>query len=252
MAHFPDHFSSVAGTYAQFRPSYPPSLFDWIAAHAPPDAVVWDCAAGSGQATIPLAERFAHVTATDASATQVSHAPLHPRVTWRVAPAEDSGLDTHSVDIVTIAQALHWFDLERFWPEVRRVVRPGGLVVAWTYGNHRVDDPALDQVMEHFSNVVVGSWWPPNREHINARYTTLTFPFERLDAPSMDLTVTWTLDQLLGYIRSWSAVSAHAAERRGDPVAALDAALRPLWGSGARTVRWPMTVLAGRTMTAPT
>ncbi|MEO5799184.1 MAG: class I SAM-dependent methyltransferase, partial [Gemmatimonadales bacterium] len=168
---FPDHFSPVAAGYAAFRPTYPSALFDWIATQAPARTAVWDCACGNGQATGPLAERFDLVIATDGSAEQLSHAPPIPRTIWKHATAEANGLPDASVDAVVIAQALHWFDLDRFWPEVRRVVRPGGLVVAWCYGPTRLPDPALNAVVHSLYEDVLGEWWSANRRHIDAGYT---------------------------------------------------------------------------------
>ncbi len=242
----PDHFSAVASAYAAFRPGYPDSLFDWIAEHGNRAGLVWDCAAGSGQAAIPLADRFAGVIATDVSALQLAHAPPHPRVRCRIAPAESSGLDAGSVDVLTVGQALHWFDLERFWPEVRRVVRPGGLVVAWTYGNHTTGDGPIDKLTEQYTTDIVGPWWPPQRDHILAEYATLSFPFERMTAPKIEMSVSWTVDQALGYIHSWSATAGYMRAHGHDPVDRLAHELRPLWGDGQRVVRWTFTVLAGR------
>ncbi len=243
---FPDHFSSVSSTYSEYRPGYPGALFDWIATQAPRDALVWDCAAGSGQATVELARRFERVIATDASADQVAHAPTHPHVTWGVARAEASGLDPVSVDVVTIAQALHWFDVDAFWSEVRRVAKPGALVVAWTYAHHETGDAAIDRVMHDFARGTLGPWWPANRAHVDDHYATLPFPFARVDTPTFEMGVSWSLQQVLGYVRSWSATAAYVVAKSVDPVVALDQALRPRWGDARRGVRWPLTVLAGR------
>lgn len=244
-ASFPDHFSAVAAAYATHRPTYPDALFDWIARVAPAHDVVWDCACGSGQATGALAERFAYVVATDGSAEQLSHAPATPRTVWKLATAEASGLPEHSVDAVTIAQALHWFDLERFWPEVRRVVRPGGLVAAWSYGMPGVGDVTIDAALRHFHDETVGPWWPLNRGHVDAGYRTLAFPFPALDPPPFAMRMSWSLDQLLGYIGSWSATRRFRDAEGRDPVPRLHEALHPHWGEAVRDVAWPLTVLAG-------
>jgi SAM-dependent methyltransferase len=246
-APFPDHFSSVSSTYSAYRPGYPAALFDWIATLGARDGLVWDCAAGSGQATIELARRFERVVATDASAAQVAHAPAHPHVTWWVAQADASGLDAQSVDLVTVAQALHWFELDSFWGEVRRVVKPEGVIVAWTYAHHHTGNVAIDRVMHDFARGTLEPYWPPNRAHVDDHYTTLSFPFSRIEAPQFEMHVSWSLDQLLGYVRSWSATAAFAAAEGADPVVALEKALRPRWGDARRAVRWPLTVLAGRT-----
>jgi SAM-dependent methyltransferase len=243
---FPDHFSAVAATYARYRPTYPARLFDWIASAAPARHAAWDCGAGSGQATLALAERFASVVGTDASAEQLSHAPLHPRITWRLAPAEASGLDPLSMDAVTIAQALHWFDLERFWPQVRGVLRPGGVVVAWSYGTPFLADTVITPILRDFHDNVVGPYWPVERGMVDMRYQTMDFPFERLIPPALDLRATWTLEQLTGYLRSWSATRRYIAKHGTDPVNAFTETLGDVWGDGSREVIWPLTILAGR------
>ena len=184
---FPDHFSAVAATYARYRPTYPVQLFDWIAGAAPARNTAWDCGGGSGQATLPLAERFASVVGTDASAEQLSQAPPHTRITWRVAPAEASGLDPLSMDAVTVAQALHWFDLTRFWAEVRRVVRPAGVVVAWSYGLFFLEETVITALLHDFHDNVVGPYWPIERGYVDARYQEIDFPFERLSPPAAGL-----------------------------------------------------------------
>jgi SAM-dependent methyltransferase len=243
---FPDHFSSVAADYARFRPTYPDPLFDWIAAIAPARDRAWDCACGSGQATLPLAERFARVTGTDASAEQLRQVPLHPRIEWRVAPAEESGLPDHSYDAVTIAQALHWFDLPRFWSEVRRVVRHDGIIVACSYGVARFDDSRITAAFNAFHDGEVGPYWPIERGHVDMRYQGIDFPFERIEAPEFDMRSHWSLDQLAGYLGTWSATRRYIADRGRDPVAPFAKELAGQWGDGTRAVIWPLTVLAGR------
>lgn len=244
-----DHFSRVASAYADSRPSYPAALYDWLASACAEHDLAWDCATGNGQAATDLARYFARVVATDMSAEQIARATPAPGVVYRVAPADASGLAAASVDLVTIAQALHWFDLDRFYAEVRRVLRPGGLVAAWTYGIHDVADAAIDRRVKTFYEHTVGAYWPPERRHVEAGYATLAFPFERVAAPAFAMRVAWTLPQLLGYLRSWSATGRYVAERGSDPVAALEAEIAPLWGDRdqCREITWPLTVLAGRT-----
>ena len=244
-ASFPDHFSSVAANYARYRPTYPAQLFDWIASVAPATDAAWDCGCGNGQATLPLAERFDRVFATDPSAQQIAEAPRHPRITWSVAPAEASGLHDASVDAVTVAQALHWFDLAKFWNEVRRVVRPGGLVATWMYGVPFSDDADTTRVLRQFHDEGIGAYWPLERGYITNRYDQIDFPFGRIEAPHFELAADWTLEQLTGYLRTWSAVRRYIQANGGDPVSSVEAALRPGWGT-TRIVRWPVTLVAGR------
>ena len=245
---FKDHFSVVAANYAQYRPRYPRELFDCLASIVPPAARVWDCACGSGQATLELAERFAAVVATDASAEQIAEAPPHPRVTWRVAPAEASGLPNHAVDLVTVAQALHWLDLSRFYAEVRRVLGADGVLAVWSYGISRAGEEALDREIGHFYHDVVGPYWPPERRLVEEGYRTIPFPFAEVSAPAFAMRTLWSLPQLLGYFRSWSAAARYLAARGHDPVEALEQKLQAPWGDPAREreIVWPLVVRLGR------
>ena len=248
MTGFSDHFGAVAGSYADFRPGYPPELFAWLAAQCAGQELAWDCGAGSGQASVALAAHFARVHATDASADQVAHAEPHPCVEYRVAPAEQSGLPDRSADLVTVAQALHWFDLPAFYAEVRRALKPGGVIAAWTYGVHVTEGDEVNAVVRHFYEHVVGPCWPPERRHVENGYRELPFPFSRIAAPEFTMQVRWPLAQLLGYLGSWSATARYRKLNGSDPLPALRQQLLPLWGdpAQARSVSWPLSLLAGR------
>lgn len=243
---FADHFSAIAAAYAAARPTYPLALFAYLAELAPARGRAWDCAAGNGQATLPLAGLFEEVVGTDASAAQVAQMPEHPRIRRWAAPAEASGLPDHSVDLVTVAQALHWLRLPAFWSEVRRVLRDRGIVAVWCYGLQRLDDADIDQRLEAFYTSVVGPFWAPERRLVESGYRTLEFPFEELAPPTFDMTLDWRLPDLLAYVRTWSATNAFIRARDFDPVGALGDELRPRWGQGARRVRWPLSVRVGR------
>ena len=171
---------------------------------------------------------------------------MHPRISWRVAPAEASGLDAASVDVVTVAQALHWFDLPRFWLEAKRVVRRGGLIVACSYGIPFMDDDAMTAELRRLHDDIVGPYWPTERGHINLRYQAIEFPFQRLSAPPFGMRKHWTIEELAGYLSTWSATRRYIAGNGSDPVAPFIDGLRAVWGAGRRDVRWPLTVLAGR------
>ena len=243
-----DHFSAVAQTYAQARPHYPLALFDWLSGLCQHHDRVWDCGAGSGQASVALADHFSQVVATDISAAQLEQAKPHPGVDYRVAPAEASGLETASVDLVTVAQALHWFDFDRFFQEVRRVLRPGGVMAAWTYGIVRIEGEAVDALSQAFYRDEIGAYWPPERRHVEEGYRSIPFPFERIDAPAFAMTVDWTLDEVLAYFRSWSATARYVRQNGVDPVAALADRMAGPWGDPQtrRRVEWPLSILAGR------
>ncbi len=243
-----DHFSRVSAAYAGSRPRYPTDLFDWLAGIAPARDLVWDCATGSGQAAVDLARHFAQVVATDLSAAQIERATPAANVAYRVGPAQSSGLDDASCDLVAVAQALHWFDLDAFYAEVRRVLRPGGVIAAWTYGVLTIEGADVDTLVQRFYGETVGPYWPPDRRHVETAYRDLAFPFARIAAPHFDMQADWTLDQLSGYFRSWSATGHYIAINGHDPVDALTAELKALWGDAKRPrrVTWPLGILAGR------
>ena len=177
---FKDHFSGVANRYADFRPHYPAELFDCLATIVPRSATVWDCACGNGQATVDLAARFERVIGTDASKEQIAPATPNPRIEYRVAPAEDCGLPDKSVGLVTVAQALHWFQFERFYAEVKRVLAPNGVIAVWAYGINELEGEAVNGLVQHFYAGVVGPYWPPERKLVEERYQTIPFPFAQI------------------------------------------------------------------------
>jgi SAM-dependent methyltransferase len=243
---FSDHFSRVSDAYADFRPTYPPALFDWLAGIAPATGLAWDCACGSGQASVDLAARFRQVVATDASAAQLAGAVVHERVIYREAPAEASGLPEGSVDLVTVAQALHWFDRPRFYAEVARVLKPGGILAVWSYGVQTVEGEAVDAVVQHYYREVVGPYWPPERRLVEEGYRSLDLPFDEFLAPHFEMSVHWPLERLLGYFASWSATGRYLKATGENPVLALAERLAPVWGEGVRRVTWPLAVRVAR------
>lgn len=245
---FKDHFSSHANVYREARPTYPPALFRWLAAQAPDRALAWDCGCGNGQATVALAEHFEHVTGTDPSANQIAAAEPDARIDYRVEPAEQTSLAAHAVSLVTVAQALHWFDHARFHAEVRRVLKPGGVIAAWAYADCSTGDAAIDRAKDRLYNDLTGPYWPPERAHVESGYATLSFPFVEIAAPRFDMVAHWTADQLLAYLRSWSATQRYLKANGHDPVALIEPELRAAWGEPAqrRDVRWTFHLRAGR------
>jgi hypothetical protein len=186
------------------------------------------------------------VIGTDASAEQVAQMPAHPRIARRRAPAEASGLADRSVDLVTVAQALHWLALPAFWNEARRVLVDRGVVAVWCYGIQRVDEPEVDRRLQAFYDSVVGPYWAPERRLVEAGYRTLDFPFEEFEPPTFDMALEWSLPELLAYIRTWSATTRFIRERGFDPVDGFGREVEPRWGAGIRRVRWPLSMRVGR------
>lgn len=247
-ASFHDHFSAFARRYADFRPHYPAELFDYFATLVPRSSTVWDCAAGNGQATYDLAERFERVIATDASAEQITSARPHAKIEFRVAPAEDSGLADRSVDLVTVAQAVHWFDFKRFYAEVRRVLRPGGVLAVWTYGINEMENAAINKIVQDYYSNVVGPYWPPERKLVEEGYRTIPFPFAEITPPNFRMEAQWTLEQFLGYFSTWSATNRFIKASGRNPLEALSFALAREWGDPdlPRPITWPLSLRIGR------
>ena len=246
---FKDHFSGHADIYREARPTYPDALFDWLAAQTPARAFAWDAGCGNGQASVALAARYADVYATDPSTTQIASAEARPNIDYRVEPAEQCGLADASADLVTVAQAMHWFDLARFHAEVRRVLKPGGVFAAWTYADCRVD-PAIDAVKDRLYIDLTGPYWPPERVHVENGYRDLPFPFEEIASPPFEMVMQWDAGQFLAYLRSWSAAQRYLKDKGEDPVALIEPDLRAAWGDAStrRQVRWEFHLRAGRAL----
>jgi ubiquinone/menaquinone biosynthesis C-methylase UbiE len=242
---FKDHFSGHAAAYAAHRPHYPAELIAWVVGLPPRHEVAWDVATGNGQAAVALAPSFARVVATDASVQQLAEAMPHPRIEYRLGTAEHSELADGSVDLVTVAQALHWFDFDRFYAEVRRVLAPGGAIAAWSYNFARVT-PGVDHEVDRLRDIVV-SYWPPERRWVDDDYRTIPFAFAEIEAPVFRHSEEWSLDRLIAYLRTWSACQRYLRETGKDAVAVVADDLARAWGDarGSRTVNWPIHLRAG-------
>jgi len=244
---FSDHFSGHAREYAEARPHYPDALIDRVAVLAPARNLAWDCGTGSGQAAVPLARRFTRVLATDASAEQVARAEAAPGVDYRVAPEDACPTGDVGVDLVTVAQALHWFRFDAFYAEVRRVLVPGGALAVWTYGNSSVD-AGVDALLDRFYHERVGRYWPAERRHVETAYADIPFPFAGGAREDFPMTQTWTRERYVAYVATWSA-TARARKLEGvDPLPELERALDVVWPADApaRFVTWPVKLLWGR------
>lgn len=243
---FKDHFSRQSAAYSRYRPAYPPELVEFVAAQAPARRLAVDCATGNGQAAVALAAHFDTVLAVDGSANQLSRARRHPNVHYCTAFAERLPLRDGSVDLVAAAQAAHWFDFERFHAECRRVLAPGGAVALWTYEKFRVN-PDVDAVIDDFYTNVVGGDWPAERRYVEQGYRTLPFPWRELPAPLFELETHWELEQVIGYLATWSAVQRYKERTGHDPLPTLEPRLAAFWPpSVALRLRWPIHLRIGR------
>ena len=247
MSQFKDHFSGHAAVYREARPTYPPQLFAWLAQQAPDTALAWDCGCGNGQATVALAAHFTRVIGTDPSTQQIAGAEPRANIDYRVETGERSTLADASASLVTVAQALHWFDFEPFYAEVRRALKPGGVFAVWSYAACKVE-PAIDKVIDHLYTDLTGPYWPPERTYVDAGYRTLLFPFAEIAAPTFPMIAQWNVDHLLAYLRSWSATQRYIKAKGEDPVAIVESELRATWDDSAREreVRWLFHLRVGK------
>lgn len=243
---FEDHFSEQAREYARSRPQYPSELFAWLASVAPGRRLAWDCGTGNGQAALGLAVHFERVVATDPSRDQLKLAVPHERIEYRLERAEEVLLEAGSVDLVTAAVAAHWFDLGNFYETVRRAAVPGGVIAVWTY-HLPVIAPAVDLVLGHYFSDVLAGFWPARIRYVDERYRTLPFPFGELTPPGFEMHTIWSMDQVTGFLYSWSATQRYLRERGENPLERIGPALREAWGDRAtREVTWPLHLRVGR------
>jgi SAM-dependent methyltransferase len=246
MTEFQDHFSAHAECYARSRPTYPPELFAFLTGLVREHHLAWDVGTGNGQAALWLARHFEKVIATDGSAEQIKHATPHERIEYRVTLAEDARIDAGTVDLVTIAQALHWFTLERFYEKVRLAAKPEGIIAAWCYDIPRVN-PTIDAVCDHLYRDITGPYWPGDRKWIDEKFQTIWFPFEEIrPTPIFHCTASWTMSEYADYLESWSAVQRFRKDRGSSPTQLIAADLEKAWeGSQRNIVKWPIYMRVG-------
>jgi SAM-dependent methyltransferase len=240
-------FSPFAEQYARSRPGYPAGLFSYLASLVDRRRLAWDCATGNGQAALGLARYFERVIGTDISEKQLIHAANHPQIEYRMASAEQSGLDDASVDLVTVASAIHWFDLNRFFVEVTRVLRPGGILAAWTYHVGHVEAP-FDELFARFYREVVSPYFAPGARLVDDRYAAIALPGMHIDAADFYVSATWTFDEVIAFINSWSGTQQYIQDRGEDPVAVIAGELEALWGKREEVheLRWPLYIRIAR------
>jgi ubiquinone/menaquinone biosynthesis C-methylase UbiE len=247
MTAFKDHFSRQAADYSRYRPGYPPALVEWLASRAPRRTLAVDCATGNGQAAVALAAHFDRVLAVDGSLAQLERALPHRRVRYERAMAEQLPVADGSVALLAAAQAAHWFDFARFHAEAWRVLQPGGVIALWTYEKFR-GSPEIDGAVDRFYGEVVGAYWPPERRYVEQGYRTLPFPWAEEPTPQFSLATDWSLEQVVGYLASWSSVQRYKDAHDGsDPVPAIAAELATLWPvRGTVRLNWPIHLRLGR------
>ncbi len=240
-----DLFSTQHSAYAQFRPEYPQALYDFLLQHSSGKSTVWDCATGNGQAAKVLCRHFEQVQATDISEKQLQLAFQADNISYSIQAAEKTSFPDQYFDAITVAQALHWFQFEAFFAEVRRVAKPGSLFAAWGYETLHTDIAPINGHFNHFYQQVTGPYWEPERKHIENRYAKVPFPFKRLDCPDFEIVVNWHLHEMEGYLNSWSAVQKCIRLTGSNPVPDFIASVAAHWGEKQCRVRFPLFLWAG-------
>ncbi len=244
---FKDHFSRHSVDYSRFRPLYPDALFHYLASLTENHDLAWDCATGSGQAAQALSKHYAHVIASDASYRQLEHSQSISNISYRVEMAESSSLDDQTADIVTVAQALHWFDIPTFFEEVDRVLKPGGVLAVWTY-DRLVSTALINKAIDYLYTDLLSPYWPKERRHVETHYLEIQFPYEPIESAPIKMTAEWNFDQFIGYLSTWSAVKKYQKNTGENPLEKIMARLRKHTADPQAThiINWPLTLIIGR------
>lgn len=240
-----DLFSGHSQQYASFRPTYPQALYDFIMTQIKDNKSAWDCACGNGQVAKDLSTRFQKVLATDQSAKQLENAFVKYNIEYSVQPAEKTSFADGQFDLVAVGQALHWFNIPEFFAEARRVSKPGGIVAVWGYSLLNIS-PEIDPVVNHFYADVIGPYWDKERKLVDDRYASVSFPFEAIEVPQFEFSFEWSLEELTGYISTWSSVQNYIQQNQSDPVKDLAEKIGRLWGDNRKKVSFPLFVRMGR------
>jgi SAM-dependent methyltransferase len=251
MLNFLDYFSAQASEYVKYRPRYPEALFEYLATTTPDHELAWDCGTGNGQVALSLTAYFQQIYATDASEKQINHALPHDRIRYSVTPAEQTEVPTNSIDLITVGQALHWFNLEQFYQEARRVLKPSGAIAIWCYGFSTIPEATeqLNQALQEYYQAVE-AFWPAQRQLVQQQYQTIAFPFAELSPPSFLMSSEWNVEQLIGYLGTWSATQKFIEQQGIDAIAKLSHHLTSAWGSpqDPKLIHWPIYLRVGKLM----
>ena len=240
-----DRFSAQAADYARYRIDYPAELYDWLLPQVADRERAWDCATGNGQVAVVLADYFIRVNATDLSESQLAQATPRPNITYQAARAEHTPFPNQRFDLITVAQAVHWFEPDAYHAEVRRVARPGAVLAEWGYGLVQVS-PEIDELIQHFYLTTLGPYWDANRWHIDDEFARIPFPFADVRRAHFAVRRQWAAEWFLQYLRTWSSVVKYQKERGEDAVVLIADELTRLWGAGEREVTFPVFARAGR------
>jgi ubiquinone/menaquinone biosynthesis C-methylase UbiE len=241
---FKDYFSDNSAQYGQYRPHYPKEVFQYLASVSPSNDKAWDCACGTGQSALGLSEHFQEVVATDASEKQIVKAIKKTGITYQVSSAEKTQIGNEEIDLITVAQALHWFDIELFFKEAGRVLKANGVLAVWTYNLLEINRN-LDNIISHLYNETLREYWPPERKMVEKGYKGIVLPFTAISPPSFKMHAEWNLFQLIGYLKTWSALKKYKNENQSDELTNILKTISTFWGNpdDTKTITWPLTII---------
>lgn len=230
---FKDFFSKNSAGYAKYRPTYPRTLFDYLASLVREHKCAWDCATGNGQSASMLVDYFDKVIATDPSEEQLDNAILHPKIEYRVATAEDSKISEKSIDLITVAQAFHWINQEKFLKEVIRVAKQKCILAIWCYKLAHITKD-VDEVIYRLYTDILGNYWDDARKMVDDGYKNINFPFQKIESPTFDMSVEWDIEGYMGYLGTWSALQKYISVNSKNPLNDIGSDLKKAWGPGKR------------------
>ena len=241
-----DNFSIQSDNYAKYRPAYPTEFYDYLYSLIPASHVAWDCGTGNGQVAFELAKKFDHVFASDLSESQIKNALQSKNIVYSIQAAEQTFFEKDQFDLIIVAQAIHWFDFDKFYSEVRRTGNSNAILCVLGYGKIEISEE-MDRVINYFYRNVIGSYWDKERKYIDENYKTIPFPFQEYTAPDFVNKIQWSLDHLIGYLNTWSAVKHFISKNNYNPLDALMKEIEILWGdSEEREVRFPLLLRIGK------
>jgi ubiquinone/menaquinone biosynthesis C-methylase UbiE len=242
---FKDYFSKQAGEYSKYRPSYPEELFTYLSSLAKEHKRSWDCATGNGQAALGHVPFFDEIIATDASESQIKHAKHHSKIIYKVATAEDSGLETASIDLITVATAIHWINTDLFYPEAKRIMKREGVIAVWTYPDSNINEK-IDHIIHAYLKDIIGMYWPKEIEKVWNFEESIDFPFEKIESPDFSINAAWTMKDYMNYLYTWSATQNYISETGENPLKLIYDDLLKAWGNERQTVTWKLKMKVGR------
>jgi ubiquinone/menaquinone biosynthesis C-methylase UbiE len=240
-----DNFSKQAEIYAKYRPQYPQELFDFILNQVDKKQTAWDCATGNGQSAKVIAKYFEQVFATDISQEQIDKAEQVANISYSVQPAEQTLFTDNTFDLITVSQALHWFATHEFYNEVKRVAKPFSVFAAWSYALLFIS-PEIDKVIRSFYTNIIGPYWDAERKYVDEEYKTIPFPFKEIAAPRFDMEYYWTIEELEGYLNTWSALQKFTSINNYNPVPVAMEEIKPYWKNERMKISFPLHIRMGR------